>query len=80
MIASAPKIKPTSNHSAFTTTNKFNGLENDTVDEYGNYKSKWMLDMGASGNVGDKYTYVWNKQKITHGISVGCTNNKIMNQ
>ena len=54
-------IVPTTNHFAFTTTNKFNGLENDTLVEYENYKSKWMLDMAASGNYADKDTPIGNK-------------------
>ena len=48
---------PTTNRFAFTTTNKFNGLENDMLVEDGNYKLKWMLYMAASGHCGDsRYT------------------------
>ena len=39
---------PATNCCAFTTTNKFDGLEDDTLDEYKNYKSSWMLDTAAS--------------------------------
>ena len=71
---------PVTNRFAFTTTNKFNGLEDDTLDEYGNYNSSWMLDTAASGNYADKNTPVGNKQEITHGISVSCANDGIMQQ
>ena len=71
---------PATNRFAFTTTNKFNGLDNDTPGEYGNYKSSWMLDTAASGNYADKDTLVGNKKEIRHGVSVSCTNNGIMQQ
>ena len=61
---------PATNRFAFTTANKFNGLENDTLGEYRNYKSSWMLDTSASGNYADKDTLVGNKQETTHGVSV----------
>ena len=65
-VATVPAVQQTTNHSAFTTTNKYNGLENDTLDKYGNYKSRWMLDTAASGNYADKKTRIPNQQEIMH--------------
>ena len=55
-------------------------MEDDTLDEYRNYKSSWMLDTAASRNYANKDTPVGNKQEITHGVSVSCANNGIMQQ
>ena len=80
-IATVPVVQQPTNHSAFTTTNKYNGLENDTLDKYRNYKSRWMLDTAASGNYVDRKTRIPNQRKITHrGINVSCANNGIMKQ
>ena len=32
------------------TTNKYDGLEADVLDTYGDYKQPWKLDSGASGH------------------------------
>ena len=80
-VATVPVVQQPTNHSAFTTTNKFDGLENDTLDKYGNYKSRWMLDTAASGNYADRKTRIPNQRTITHGgINVSCANNGIMKQ
>ena len=74
-------VKQTKNQSAFTTTNKNDELENDTLYKYGNYISRWMLDTTASGNYADKKTRIPNQQEITYGgINMSCANNGIMKQ
>ena len=71
---------PTTNCFVFTTTNKFSRLGNNTLGNYGNYKSIWMLDTDVSGHYAYKYTHILNQQNIKRGIRIGCANNRIMEQ
>ena len=43
---------------AFTTSNRYDGLENDVLTEYGQYESSWILDTGSSSHYADKLTRV----------------------
>ena len=47
------------------TSNNYNGIEQDELVQYGNYKQPWQLDSGASGYYCGKNTGVTNRQKTT---------------
>jgi hypothetical protein len=62
--------------------NQYNILENDTLEDYGNYNQSWSLDSAALGHYCEKSTRI-NNRKITPlggGIQVGVANNQSMQQ
>jgi hypothetical protein len=63
-----------------STNNKYNILQDDTLDEYGRYDEPWSLDTAASGNYCGKKTKIRNRKAITNGIQVGVANNQSMIQ
>ena len=58
----------------------YGALDDDDLEEYGDYPSSWILDSGASGNYASFQSDTKNKRKVRRGISVGCANNHSMNQ
>ena len=61
-------------------SNIYDNLEDDELTSYGNYKSSYILDTGASGHYGDKKTKVRKRRKVRHGIKVGVANGNTMTQ
>jgi hypothetical protein len=62
------------------STNKYDILQNDTLEVYGRYDEPWSLDTAASGNYCGKKTYIKNRKTRNHGIQVGVANNQSMTQ
>jgi hypothetical protein len=62
------------------TNNKYNILQDDTLEEYGRYDEPWSLDTASSGNYCGKKTKIENRKAITNGIQVGVANNQSMIQ
>jgi hypothetical protein len=63
-----------------TNNNKYNILQDDTLEEYGRYEEPWSLDTAASGNYCGKNTQIKNRKTIKNGIQVGVANNQSMIQ
>jgi hypothetical protein len=62
------------------STNKYNILQNDTLEEYGRYDEPWSLDSAALGNYCGKKTKIKHRKTIKNGIQVGVANNQSMLQ
>ena len=52
------------------TRNKYQALEVQELDSYGDYQQPWKLDSGASGHYCGPRTGVRNKKKTSNGIKV----------
>jgi hypothetical protein len=68
------------NSSTNNTNNKYNILQDDTLEEYGRYDEPWSLDSAVSGHYCGKKTKIKNRKAITNGIQVGVANNQSMIQ
>jgi len=62
--------------------NQYDLLEDDTLEDYGNYNQSWSLDSAASGHYCGKSTRIDNRKATPtgRGIQVGVANNKSMQQ
>ena len=67
-------VKPT------ITSNRYCGIEQDELVQYGDYNQPWKLDSGASGHFCGKQTGVRNRRKKKHGINVQVADGKTMAQ
>jgi hypothetical protein len=63
-----------------TNNNKYNILQDDTLEEYGRYEEPWSSDSAASGNYWGKKTKIKNRKTTPNGIQVGVANNQSMIQ
>ena len=60
--------------------NKYNILEVDVLDTYGDYKQPWKLDSGASGHYDGPTTGIRNRQRKRNGIKVLVADGNNMDQ
>jgi hypothetical protein len=60
--------------------NKYNILQDYTLEEYSRYDEPWSLDTAASGDYCGKKTKIKNRKTTNHGIQVGVANNQSMTQ
>ena len=62
------------------TSNKYNGMEQDELVQYGNYNQPWKLNSATSEHYYDKNTGVRNRQENQHDIKVQVVDEKNMDQ
>jgi hypothetical protein len=60
--------------------NQYNILQDDTLEEYGQYDEPWSLDSAASGNYCGKKRKIKYRKTTHNGIQVGVANNQSMTQ
>ena len=57
-----------------TTTNQYETLEDDDLDEYGDYTSPWKLDCPATHNFVGKQTGILKRRKVKNGFDLMVAN------
>ena len=63
-----PKCTNTNKPSIHHGNNIYNVLGNDELTSFGEYKTSYILDTGASENYGDRRTKVKKRRKVRKGI------------
>ena len=62
------------------TTNRYSVLDDDEMDEYGDYTQPWKLDSAATSSFAGKKTGIRKRRKVKNGFKVGVVNGESMTQ
>jgi len=62
------------------TTNTYENLEDDELDEYGDYTTPWKLDCAATSTFAGKHTGILKRKKVTDGFDVMVANGETIKQ